>query len=80
MVNNIPNYYHVEIFSSKNIFDTNEPKWPIHVLNYKEKENEWSSDIYEMQEKYIYPIYGDITVLINKNTYQPYSSVKSALK
>ena len=78
MVNNIPNYYYVEILLRENIFDTNGPKWPIHVLKYKEYE--WSSKIYEIQDKYIHSIYGDITVLINTKSYQPYSSAKSALK
>ena len=78
MVNNIPNYYHVIIFLENNIFDNNGLKWPFHVFNYRE--NKWSSNIYEIQGKYKHPKYGPITVLINKETYQPYSSVKSALK
>ena len=45
MVNDIPNYYHVKIFLTKDIF--NEFKWPIHVIGYKE--NEWPSAIYEIQ-------------------------------
>ena len=77
MVNKISNYYHVGILLKKNIFSINEVKWSIHVVKYKE--NEWSSEIYEIQGKYIHPIYGSVTVLINKNTYQPYSSAKSAL-
>ena len=78
MVNNIPNYYHVEIFLENDIFDNNGLKWPIHVYDYIE--NMWSSDIYEIQYEYTHPTYGYITVLINKETYQPYSSAKSALK
>ena len=78
MVNNIPNYYHVEIFSENDIFDNDSLKWPIHVFNYRE--NKWSSDIYEIQYTYKHPKYGPITVLINKKTYQSYSSAKSALK
>ena len=74
MVNNIPSYYHVIILLKKNKYN---PKWPIHVVEYRE--NEWPSDIYEIKDKYRHPIHGDITILINKNTYQPYSSAKSAL-
>ena len=78
MVNNIPNYYYVNIFLWKNIFGDDGPKWPIHVVKYIE--NEWSSDIYDIQDTYTHPIYGPITVLINKETYQPYSFAKSAHK
>ena len=78
MVNNIPGYYHVKLFVYENIFCINGPKWPIHIVDYKE--NEWSSDIYEIQDKYIHPIHGPITVLINKETYQSHSFAKSALK
>ena len=78
MINNIPTYYCVKIFLSQNIYGIDEPKWPIHVIDYKE--NEWSPEIYEIQDKYTHPLYGSITILINKNTYQPYSSAKSALK
>ena len=78
MVNNIPNYCHVEILIKKNIFGLYGHKWPIHVFGYKE--NDWSSEIYELHDKYIHPIYGSITMLINKKTYQPYSSAKSILK
>ena len=35
--------------------------------------------IYEVINNYTHSIYGDITVLINKKSYQPYSSDKSAL-
>ena len=80
MINNIPNYYHVVILSNKNIFDNNEPKWPIHVVDYKKQKHEWSPEIYEIQGKYIHPIYNSITILINKKTYQPYFSAKSATK
>ena len=78
MINNIPSYYHVEIFLHNNMFNLSGPKWPIHVLYYSE--NEWPSDIYEIQNKYTHPSYGSIVKLINKKTYQPYSSTKSALK
>ena len=78
MINNIPSYYYVEIFLTQNIFGIVGPKWPIHVVRYKE--NEWSPKIYEIQDKYKHPIHGSITVLINNKTYQPYSLTKSALK
>ena len=78
MINTIPSYYHVEILLIKNIFDNIGLKWPIHVVGYIE--NEWSPDIYEIQNKYFHPIHGSITILINKETYQPYYSVKFALK
>ena len=78
MVNNIPNYYHVKIFLRENIFDIGGPKWPIYVVKYIE--NNWPLEIYEIQDKYNHSIYGPITILINKETYQPYSSAKSALK
>ena len=78
MVNNIPSYYYVKIFLRNNIFDNTGPKWPIHVVHYIE--NKWSSEIYEIQDKYTHPIRGSIVVLINKKIYQPYSSAKSVLK
>ena len=78
MLNNIPNYYYVEILLKRDIFGVDGHKWPIHVVNYKE--NKWPSNIYEIQDKYIHSIHGSITVLINKETYQPYSFVKSAIK
>ena len=78
MINNIPSYYHVELFLKYNILGNHGLKWPIHVVNYEE--NKWPSEIYEIQNKYIHPIYDSIIVLINKESYQPYSSVKSALK
>ena len=78
VINNIPRYYNVKIYVKTNIFEKCEPKWPIHVVKYKEKK--WSSDIYEIIDKHIDPIYGDITVLINKETYEPYSHAKSTLK
>ena len=78
MVNNIPNYYHVEIFLTNNIFSIGGPKWPIHAIKYRE--NEWPLDIYEIQNTYKHSVHGIITILINKETYQPYSSIKSALK
>ena len=39
-----------------------------------------SLEIYQVIDNYTHPIHGDITVLINKKTYQPYSFAKSALK
>ena len=78
MVNNIPSYYHVEIFLKYYILGTDGLKWPIHIVDYEE--NQWSPKIYEIQNKYNHKKYGSITVLINKETYQPYSSAKSALK
>ena len=78
MVNNIPNYYHVKILSNTNNPAIDESKCPIHVVDYRE--NEWSSNIYETLDKYIHSIHGPITILINKEIYQSYSSAKSALK
>ena len=77
MVNNIPGYYDVKIFVSENIFGDG-PRWPIYVSAYKE--NKWSLKIYEVIDNYKHPIHGNITVLINKEIYQPYSCAKSALK
>ena len=68
----------MKIYADNNIFEKCGSKWPIHVVNYDKKK--WSSDIYEVIDKHIDPIYGDITVLINKETYEPYSHAKSALK
>ena len=76
IVNNIPNYYHVKILLRNNNFDIRKLKWPIHVVNYVE--HKWSPEIYEIQDKYIHPIYDSITILIEKESYQPYSSAKSA--
>ena len=78
MVNNIPSHHHVVILLKKDIFGIDGFKWPIHVIDYRE--NDWSPEIYEIQDKYIHPIHGSITVLINKETYQPYSSAKSAFR
>ena len=78
MVNNIPNYYHVVLFLDGHIFGDSGPKWPIHVVDYKECG--WSPDIYVIQNEYIHQIHGPITVLTNKKTYQPYSLAKSARK
>ena len=78
MVNNIPSYYQVIILLYKNIFGNDEPKWPIHVTEYME--HLWPSKIYEIQDKYMHQYRGSIVVLINKKSYQPYSSAKSALK
>ena len=78
MVNNIPRYYDVKIIVRSNMFDVGGPKWPIHVSHYRE--NDWSSEIYDVIDKYTHPLYGNIIVLINKDTYEPYSLVKSARK
>ena len=79
MVNNIPSYYNVKIFVVKNILGDNDLKWPIYVCNYSK--NRWPVELYEMVNNYTHPIYGNIiTIIINKKTYQPYSSTKSALK
>ena len=78
MVNNIPGYYDVKIFLSENIFGDNCLKWPIHVHKYEK--NQWSLKIYVVIDNYTHPFRGDIIVLINKKSYQPYSSAKSALK
>ena len=64
MVNNIPRYYNVKIFLKSDKFSNNGPKWPIHASNYRE--NKWSSKIYEIQDTYVHPIHGSITILINK--------------
>ena len=34
MVNNIPNYYNLKIFSESDKFSNNVSKWPIHAINY----------------------------------------------
>ena len=78
MVNNIPNYYDVKIFLSVNILYDNGLKWPIYVRNYG-KIN-WPLKLYQVINNYMHPIHGDITILIDKKSYQPYSSAKSALK
>ena len=78
MVNNIPSYHRVIIFLKKYNFNIDAPKWPIHVVAYLE--HQWSPDIYEIHDKYMHPNHGSITILINKNTYQPYSFAKSAIK
>ena len=78
MINNIPSYYRVEIFSKEDIFGTNGPIWPIHVVNYRKYK--WSPDKYDIQDKYTYPDHDSVIVLINKETYQPYSSAKSDRK
>ena len=78
MVNSIPSYYDVKIFLLDNILDEDGPKWPLHVCHYKK--TQWPLEIYEMIDNYKHPIYGDITVLVNKETYQPYSFAKSTLK
>ena len=68
----------MKIFVNHNIFQKCEPKWSIYVVNYNE--STWPFDIYEIIDKHIDPIYGNITVLINKESYEPYSYAKSALK
>ena len=78
MINNIPSYYNVVIFVRKDIFENNGIKWPIHVIRYKKKI--WSSEKYKIIDKYTHPLYRDITVLINKETHEPYIRAKSALK
>ena len=78
IINNIPRYYNVNIYVNHNILKKSKPKWPIHVVKYNG--SHWPSDIYEIIDKHIDPIYGNITVLINKETYEPYSHAKSALK
>ena len=82
MVNNISNYYYVKIFLhqynnfTRYNFTSDGPKWAIHIVDYKE--NDWLPETYEIQDKYTYSTYGSITILIIKESYQPYSSVKSA--
>ena len=78
IMNNIPSYYDIKIFLTTNILGNNGLKWPIHVPFYDKKQ--WSLELYEVINNYIHPIYDNITVLINKKTYQPYSPAKSALK
>ena len=78
VINNISDHYHMTLFLNKNIFGITGPKWPIHVVDYEE--SDWSPEIYEILDKYIHPYYNSVIVLINKNTYQPYSSAKSANK
>ena len=78
MINSIPNYYYVKIVLKNSVFGNNGLKWPIHIVDYIE--NEWPPEIYEIQGKYMHPIYNSITILINKETYQPYFSAKSTLK
>ena len=78
MVNSIPSYYNVNLFRFHEIVNVDGPKWPIHVIYYKEKD--WSSEIYDIIDEYIHPMYGNIIVLINKETYQLYSHAKSAFK
>ena len=77
-INNISKNYNVKVYMDLDIFGDNGPKWPIYVINYDE--TKWSSDIYEIINKHFDPIYGDITVLINKESYEPYSHAKFALK
>ena len=78
MINSISNYYNVRLFVRYNILDIVGPKWPIHAANYNEKK--WAPEIYDVIDKYTHPSEGEIIVLINKETYQPYSRDKSALK
>ena len=73
MKNNISNYFNAE----QQVENHNkEPIWPVHVVNYNKLK--WSPKIYEIIDKYMDPIYGDITVLINKKSFQPYAHSKSA--
>ena len=78
-INNIPNYYNVKIFTKYN-FPTaiDELKWTIHVPNCYAKC--WPLKIYHIVKTYNHAHYGDMTILINKETYEPYSSAKSTLK
>ena len=66
------------LFVKRNIFGVYGSKWLIHVVEYME--NEWSLNIYEIQDKYTHLKCGIITILINRETYQPYSCAKSCLK
>ena len=77
MVNNIPSYYDVKIFLSENILGV-DPKWPIHVYEYDE--DQWSLELCDVIDNYEHSHHGNITVLINKKTYQPYSYAKSTIK
>ena len=38
-----------------------------------DNEIHWSSNIYDIADRYTHPLYGDIVVLKNKETYEPYS-------
>ena len=78
IINNIPSYYFVKILLKKNIFGVNGPLWPFHVINYEE--TNWSSKLYKVIDKYVHLIYGKIIIIINKETFQPYSHAKSAIK
>ena len=79
MINSIPSYYNVKLFRYNIIENVDGPKWPIHVLKYKERE--WSSEIYNVIDEYEHSMYdGNIIVLINKETHEPYSHEKSARK
>ena len=70
MLNSIPRHFNVVLFATYKFFnDDNGPKWPIHVVNYGKLS--WSPDIYQVINQYTHQIHGDITVLINKNSYQP---------
>lgn len=61
-----------------NIVDIDELKIPIHVISYDTPK--WSIEIYEIIDNYEYPLYGKITVLIDKEKYLPCSRAKSARK
>ena len=80
MVNNIPSYYDVKIFLDANILGDYSPKWPLHISHYDKYKFQWPLELYEMIDTYFHSFCGDITVLIDKKTYQPYSFAKSALK
>lgn len=76
LLNSIPRNFNIKIYVHENIFAENiRIKWPIHVADYEC--TTWSN-IYEIFDEYTHPIYGDITVLINKELYEPYSHAKSA--
>ena len=78
MINNIPNHYNVKIFSNNGIHCDGNIKCPIHVRYYDE--SLWNLEMYEVIDNYKHPIHNNITVLINKKSYQSYSSAKSTLK
>ena len=51
IVNNIRRHHHVIILLKIDIFGIDGPKWPIHVIDYRE--HKWSQEIYEIQDTYI---------------------------
>ena len=78
MVNNIPNYYNVQLFMDFHHSTIDGPKWPIHV-SYHDKQS-WSSKIYDIVKIYNHNVYGSMTILINRETYESYSFAKSTRK